>query len=243
MLTPLGTMSILTIPSDNGTWATMLYASSKDKPLRRFKDPEVFDRVVRSSPQHAHWLDGTPISDMATMVGVSDRTRTFVIDGEPVVTGMLTIADAAACTNPSVGRGMSLGLIHTEVMRDTVRSHLDDPLALATEFARRTTAEVDTWHHATRALDRARVAEMQALADGIDLPADPTTGIGNVLARGAGVDLTIARAMGEIQGCLAHADEVLSRPGLFEHLLSLDLGDPQGMSTGPTRAQLLDLVS
>ena len=133
---PCGSISLLTIPSDNCTWSTTIYTASDDAPLRPVRDPDVFERVWRAFPDHAQWLDGEPISDLATMSGTVDRTRRFVVDGAPVATGMLTIADAHACTNPSIGRGMSLGLMHTVAMRDVVREHLGDPVALALAFTR-----------------------------------------------------------------------------------------------------------
>ena len=64
-----------------------------------------FERVVRECAGYAPWLDGEPISDMVSMSGIVDRTRHFVVDGAPVVTGMVSIADAHACTNPSIGGG------------------------------------------------------------------------------------------------------------------------------------------
>ena len=143
ILSPLGSISILCIPSDNGTWATTLYAASSDAPMRRLRDPDVFERVVRACPLHAHWLDGEPISEISSMSGVVDRTRRFVVDDVPVVTGLLSIADAHACTNPSIGRGMTLGLMHTVVMRDTVRTHIDSPVELAKAFDAATVTEID----------------------------------------------------------------------------------------------------
>ncbi|MGD9796365.1 MAG: FAD-dependent oxidoreductase, partial [Acidimicrobiia bacterium] len=214
-LTPFGSMSILTIPSDNGTWSVTLYASSDDAPLRRFREPEVFDRVVRSCPAHAHWLDGTPISELASMTGVVDRSRHFVVDGRPVVTGMVTVADAAACTNPSLGRGMSIGLMHTVVMRDAVRAHLDRPGDLAMAFDDATRSVIEPWHDATRAMDRARNAEMRAIATGTEVVNDPTLAISAALGTAVTMDPVAARAFGELQGCLALPMEVFSRPGLL----------------------------
>ena len=68
------------------------------------------------------------------MSGVVDSTRRFVVDGTPVAKGILTVADAHSCTNPSIGRGITIGLRHTVVARDAVRVHLDDPVALALAF-------------------------------------------------------------------------------------------------------------
>ena len=185
MLTAAGSMSLLTIPSDNGTWSLTLYGASDDTPLRRFRDPEVYDRVVRAFPLHAHWLDGEPISEVASMTGVVDRSRRYVVDRVPLATGIISIADAWACTNPSLGRGMSIGLIHTALARRVVGDHLDDPEALALAFDAGTRAEVEPWHDATRELDRARVAEMRAHAAGVEPPSSPVLDLSVALSAAA----------------------------------------------------------
>lgn len=242
ILTPFGSMSVLTIPSDNGTWSTMLYASSRDKPLRRFRDPDVFESVVRECPNHAHWIDGEPISEMASMAGVADRTRTFLVDDEPVVTGMVSIADAAACTNPSIGRGMSLGLMHTVLMRDLIREHLEDPRQLPHEFGRRTASEIGPWHEATRQIDRGRVEEMQAVADGREVEATPERQIGAALVAASELDLAVARSWAEVVGCMTPVDEVLAREGLLERAIEVAATAPDPVA-GPDRARLLEIVS
>jgi hypothetical protein len=38
-----------------------------------------------------------------SMVSGADRLRSYVVDGAPVVTGMVSVGDAWACTNPSLG--------------------------------------------------------------------------------------------------------------------------------------------
>lgn len=242
ILTPFGSMSILTIPSDNGTWSTMLYASSDDKPLRRFRDPDVFEAVVRSSPRHPHWVDGEPISEMASMVGVADRSRSFMIDGEPIVTGLATIGDAAACSNPSLGRGMSFALMHAALLRDVVCEQPDEPLELARAFGRRTESEIGSWHESTRQIDRGRAEEMRTIAAGQEAEATPERQIQAAFAAAATVDLTAARAWSEIVGCLASVSEVLGREGLLEHVIDVaaTVDDP---FPGPDRAQLLDILS
>src|SRR5680860_196805 len=120
LLAPYGSFSILTLPADNDTWSVTLYCLSDDKPLRAFRDPDVYERVVRACPVHAHWLEGEPITELRSMAGIVDRHREFVVDGRPVATGILTVADASSCTNPSLGRGITLGLMHVEVMRACV---------------------------------------------------------------------------------------------------------------------------
>jgi 2-polyprenyl-6-methoxyphenol hydroxylase-like FAD-dependent oxidoreductase len=243
ILSPLGSISILCIPSDNGTWATTLYTASSDVPMRRLRDPEVFDRVVRELPLHAHWIDGEPISEVSSMSGVVDRTRRFVVDDVPVVTGMLSIADAHACTNPSIGRGMTLGLMHTVVMRDAVRTHIDSPVELAKAFDAATVAEIDPWHAATRDLDRTRIAMVEAAAEGHELELGPAEQIGAAMVAASRFDEQSARWFGEIQGCLAFPMDVVSREGVLDHVLTITAGLEPEPIPAPTRRRLLELVS
>jgi 2-polyprenyl-6-methoxyphenol hydroxylase-like FAD-dependent oxidoreductase len=243
ILSPLGSISILCIPSDNGTWATTLYAASSDAPMRRLRDPEVFERVIRACPLHAHWLDGEPISEISSMSGVVDRVRRFVVDDVPVVTGMLSIADAHACTNPSIGRGMTLGLMHTVVMRDAVRAHIDSPVELAKAFDAATVAEIDPWHAATRDLDRARIAMMEAAAEGREIELGPAEKIGVALLAATRFDEQSARWFDEIQQCLAFPMDVLSREGALDRVLTVTAGTQPEPIPGPDRKRLLELVS
>src|SRR5439155_7399348 len=89
------------------------------------------------------------------------------VDGEPVVTGLLTVADSWACTNPSLGRGMSIGLIHAVALRDHLRdADLADHAGTATAWAAVTDEKVEPWYQTTLHFDRNRLAEIEALADG-----------------------------------------------------------------------------
>ena len=80
-------------------------------------NPEKFDKVVRACPLHADWLDGKPITDVLPMAGILDKYRRFIVDGEPVATGFAAVGDAWACTNPSAGRGLSVGLMQAQRLR------------------------------------------------------------------------------------------------------------------------------
>jgi 2-polyprenyl-6-methoxyphenol hydroxylase-like FAD-dependent oxidoreductase len=238
-----GSISLLTIPSDNGTWSTTIFSVSNDAVMRAVRDPAVFERVWRAFPDHAAWLDGEPISDMATMSGVVDRARRFVVDDAPIVTGMLSVADAAACTNPSLGRGMSLGLLHTVVMRDAVRHHGTDPVELALAFDAATAEQLDPWHQATREIDRGRIEEMRAAIDGRELVATPEGQIAAALAGAGAFDEDAVRWFAELATCLTLPTELFSRPGVFDRVLELAPLVPPPAAYGPDRRQLLDLVT
>lgn len=243
VLTACGSISLLTIPSDNGTWSTTIYTASDDKPLRAVREPETFERVWREFPEHRHWLDGEPISDLATISGTVDRSRCFVIDGAPVATGMLTIADAHACTNPSIGRGMTIGLMHTVVMRDVVREHLDDPATLPLAFDAATQAQIHPWHEATASIDRGRSAELRAAIAGVPFKPPPEAAIGAAMAAATATDEDALRWFSEVLGCLALPMDVLSRPGVFERVLELAAVQQPAPAYGPDRTRLLELIA
>jgi 2-polyprenyl-6-methoxyphenol hydroxylase-like FAD-dependent oxidoreductase len=242
-LTPCGSISLLTIPSDNGTWAATIYTASDDKPMRRVRDWDVFQRVWRSFPDHAHWLDGEPIGELESMSGAVDRSRRFVVDGRPIVTGMLTIADAHACTNPSIGRGMTIGLMHTTIMRDAVRAHLDDPVRLALAFHAASEEQVGPWHEATRAIDRGRMVEMRAAIDGRVLEPAPEAAMAAALAQATRTDEDALRWMAEIVLCLALPLDVFSRPDVFVRVLELGAAAGPPEPYGPDRTRLLEMCS
>ncbi len=242
-LAAYGTFSVLTLPADNGTWSVTLYGLSDDKELRRFRDPDVHERVVRACPLQAHWLDGEPISEMKSMAGVVDRHRRFVVDGKPCATGLLSVGDASSCTNPSLGRGITLGFIHVELLRREIARHAHDHVALAMGFDEATETEMRPYHDATTALDRRRVAEMRALLAGETIDPDPATQITNVLSAAGAFDATCARAYGEIFNLYAVPDEVLARPGMYDHVMSLADKIPTDPLPGPSRQELLALLS
>jgi 2-polyprenyl-6-methoxyphenol hydroxylase-like FAD-dependent oxidoreductase len=243
LLTPFGSFSLLTLPADNGTWSVTLYGLADDKPARRFREPDVFERVVAELPLHAHWLDGEAITEMASMVGPVDRERSYVVDGVPCATGVLTVADAHSCTNPSLGRGMSLGLMHVEILRESVKAHLDDPTALAIAFHERTKAELQPYHDATTRVDRRRVDEMRIYRDGGTPQPTPEERLTDVLIGNAAADPVMARSYGDIMGCNALAEEVLARPGVFDRLLELGDGPAPQPAPGPSRERLVELVA
>ena len=109
VLMPLGTISVLTLYGDNGTWSVTIYASSKDAPLKALRDGDCFARVIGACPLQAHWLDGQPVTGVLPMAGITDRYHRFVVDGAPVATGFAAVGDAWACTNHRAGAGSASG--------------------------------------------------------------------------------------------------------------------------------------
>jgi hypothetical protein len=181
------------------------------------------------------------------MSGDLDRYRRFVVDGSPVATGFVAIADAWACTNPSAGRGLTVGFLHARQLRDVVREAGDNPRALAEEFDRRTEAEVTPWYDAQIALDRTRVAEMDALRAGRH-PPPPVDELARAilsLLSTIMADPDLFRVAMEYIGTVTPVQKLLRRPDVVERIRAVRqaLQDrPPMPMPGPNRDQLLELV-
>ena len=75
---------------------------------------------------------------------------------------------------PLRGRGLRVGLIHAQQLRDVVREHLDDPTRFARAWDETTERLVARFYWEQISADRVRVAEIAALREGVPPPApDP----------------------------------------------------------------------
>jgi 2-polyprenyl-6-methoxyphenol hydroxylase-like FAD-dependent oxidoreductase len=174
LFTILGTIAILTLPGDNGTWSVTIMTAAGDQPLKALRHPDTWMKVVRACPFQAHWLDGEPITDIEAMSGVLDRYRPLRRRRSAGGDGIPRVADAWASTNPSAGRGVTVGFMHAVALRDVLRDRVDDPLALTLDFDAATEARVTPWYHSQIAVDRARFAQIEALRAGRE-PGHPPT--------------------------------------------------------------------
>lgn len=240
VLTQLGSFTLLTLSGDNNTWSLTVFVATADPVLKAFRDNDLFSSVIRECPLHAHWLDGTPITGVLPYAGVLDRYRRFVVDGRPVATGFAAVGDAWACTNPSAGRGLSVGIIHAQVLRNAVRKHIDDPMAFAFGYDQETEATVAPFYWNQINADRHRIAEMAALRDGLEPPPpDPRV---VRFATAAMRDADVFRAMMETVLCLATPQQVLARPDIAAKVAALGTDDVFRMP-GPDRTRLIELLS
>jgi flavin-dependent dehydrogenase len=245
LLSALGSFSLLTLPADAQTWSVTVYVSSHDQVMKGLRDPERWTRVVAACPRHAHWLDGEAITDVAPMAGIVDRFRRLVVDDVPVVTGVIAVGDAWACTNPSLGRGIALGLQHAVVTSDVIANHSDGPRELAVAHDEVTQARLTPWYRHTIGLDRARAAAIRAEIDGVPLEVsdDPAAVVGRAFPMAAVQDADVFRAFLEIAGVLTQPQEVLARPGLREKIVDLAAGVEPPPVAAPSRAQLLEMMA
>jgi 2-polyprenyl-6-methoxyphenol hydroxylase-like FAD-dependent oxidoreductase len=241
-----GTVDSLTLPADNGTWAVVLVTGSKDTALRSLREAARWEAVVRSLPPVAHWLDGIPMEDeVQVMARLEDRYRGFVVDGGPVATGVVAVADAWACSNPANGRGASIGMLHALTLRDQLRAvGLDDPAAFADAFHAATAETVEPWYRTTLTSDRHRLGEIEAGIRGAAYDTqDPAYQLERALDAAFRRDPDCMRANFDIRCVLRTPAEVFARPGLRDKTLELGSDWRDEPPPGPTREEILALAS
>lgn len=245
LLQSYDSLSVLTLPADNGTWSVVLTTSSRDKALRVLREPARWHAALARYPLAAHWADGEPISGVDVMAGIEDRYRRLVIGGQPAATGVVAVGDAWACTNPSLGRGAALALVHARLLRDLLRE--TDP-ADHDKFARRfgelTAQAAEPLYRATLWYDRHRLAEIDADIAGRPYhPDDQRWLISKALFAASLADPDLTRAYSAVASFIATPEEVLASPGVLDRVIALGMNAPQYPLPGPSRGELLGAIA
>ncbi|GIJ59373.1 hydroxylase [Virgisporangium aurantiacum] len=237
-------LTVLTLPADNGTWSVVLATSKRDAALRALRDPHAFDAALARYPLAAHWRDGEPISGVEVMAGIEDRYRRLAVDGEPVATGVVAVGDAWACTNPTLGRGTSIGLLHARVLRDVLREvDPQDHDKLARRVDEQTTALVEPLHRMTVWYDRHRLAEIDADIAGVGYHTDDERwAISKATFAASLADPAIARGYQSLASLLTTPADLYAEPGMLDRIVELGMRAPRYPLPGPDRRELLAAV-
>jgi len=244
--TPFESFSLLTLPGDNETWSITIFTAAGDQPLKNLRHEPIWTKAIAACPLHAHWLSGEPITPVLAMSGIVDRYRRFTVDGSPIATGFAAVADAGMCTNPSAGRGLTVGFLHARCLRDALRAAGDNPRRFVEEFDRRTELEIAPWYHAQIASDRARFAQLEATRSGTPIPppGELARKIGTLMMT-MGADPDLFRAALEYVGTLTPVQAILDRPDVQERIgavMGAMKNRPPPQIPGPDRKQLLAIV-
>ena len=117
----LGYMGFATFPGEHDSWCLALSVPPWDDDLRAIRREPAFMAAARSIPAVLPMIEASvPTTDVLLMGELRNRTRSVVTDGEPIVTGLLSIGDALTQTDPSYGWGLSIGLQHAVRLAELV---------------------------------------------------------------------------------------------------------------------------
>ena len=250
----LGYVKYGTFVGDNRTFSVTLAVPSDDEELRRrLSDPVTFDEAARTLPVTAPWLDGRaePItSSVHLMAGLLNKWSDYVVDGEPVVTGLIPIGDAVVCTNPLYGRGCSTAYWSAQLLTSAIAEHPDDPRAIAVAYDDALRAEIHPWYRSSVEQDREARRVSAAILAGDDPygdASDPRSFTRSVLRDGLAPalrsDQVVLRAFVRNLNLLSSPDALLTDTDfgarVFAVLQTKDQRPPEP-SLGPaTRAEFL----
>jgi 2-polyprenyl-6-methoxyphenol hydroxylase-like FAD-dependent oxidoreductase len=237
-------VSALSLPCDNGTWGVGFVTSSRDKRLHALRETAAWERALALFPTVAHWGAGLPITGVQAFGGLEDRYRRFVVDDTPVATGLVAVGDSWACTNPSLGRGATIGLLHSCALRDLLRVvGPDEREKFAIRFDEVTETVVAPLYRMTVGFDRHRLAEIDGDIAGRPYQTDDRRwAMAKALDAAALDDPTALRARSSIMSLIATPDEALADPDLRDTVLARGAGAPRYPAPAPGRAELLAAI-
>ena len=161
-----------------------------------------------------------------------------------MATGVVSVGDAWACSNPSLGRGASIGLVHGIMLRDLLRdADLGDPMGFAAAFAAATDATVMPWFLWTRRQDRQRIAEISSGIRGEPYePADEEEELERSLTSATAKDPDLLRHVIAAAMVLEPLDAALSDPTTVARIRELGSGWRDDPLVGPDREALLAIA-
>lgn len=240
--------SFLVFPADSRTFSIAITVSTADPLRHALMDPDVFPRVMAAVPIIAPWIDvGVPTDPPRVWVHARDNWRRLVDGQGPVVAGLLLLGDAAMNTSPTFGRGISLGLMHAQLLADELERALGDPEGAVARFEEATTEHLGVWFESQKVIDRGRVELMaRGMRGGLPHPVTaPIEKLVVALEILSDRDAVVAAATRRVHNLLITPRQLLSDRNVLRPVLAFSrdttaLTPP--MSLGPDRATFEQLV-
>jgi 2-polyprenyl-6-methoxyphenol hydroxylase-like FAD-dependent oxidoreductase len=130
----LGYIAFAGFYGDNRTFSITFGIPTNDRELMTMRDNDAWEAAIRTLTPLAPWTTeglAEPITGVESMARLRNRIRRFVVDGQPVATGLVVIGDAAVATNPWYGKGCSQAGIAAVALSDALAKHGRDRVALA----------------------------------------------------------------------------------------------------------------
>jgi 2-polyprenyl-6-methoxyphenol hydroxylase-like FAD-dependent oxidoreductase len=237
-----GSIGLLFLPADRGTVGVGLIASSKDSELRALRHEGAWRAALELIPNGDAVLQGEALTPIVTMAGIEDRWRRFVVDGEPIATGVVSVADAWAATNPTLGRGISLGARHAVALRDVVRERgAEDHANVTTAFDAVTQERFTPWYEATIWHDRHRLADLDDAMTDTEREPDPEWENYRRFEASTNADPELVLRMFDGLHLRETPLELVRDEAIVAKLDAMGAKVPP--PTGPSRRELLDAIS
>ncbi|HYS34808.1 MAG TPA: FAD-dependent monooxygenase [Pseudonocardiaceae bacterium] len=231
---------------DNRTFSISVGVLPGDHELKALREEAAFTAAIRATPLLAGWVapgNSEPISPVYSMGGLDNSLR-LPEPGQPLVRGFYGLGDAVCTTNPSYGRGISLGLSHAFGLADLLDEHPEVDAEQATEFAKRTEHLVRPWWEEAVANDRGRAGLWEATLAGV-APQRPPAGMvtfGTAVAAST-QDAEVWRRVANVMMMLAPPSALYGDEDIRQRVGRALAGGPPPQLPGASRADLVNAVS
>jgi flavin-dependent dehydrogenase len=151
------------------------------------------------------------------------------------------VGDAWAATNPTLGRGISIGSRHARLLRDVVREvGTDDHEKLVRRFDEETQTHQTPWYRSTVWHDRHRTADFQQAIAGTERQPDELWDRFLAFEHAAFGDMALLPHFLSTFRLDRRSEDILTDPEVVAHL---EAAGHQPRTTGPTRAELLSAIA
>lgn len=151
---PLDYATVFALGADNDTFSLTVTLSVDDPCRVALRRPDRFEAFLAAVPHSAPWIRaGEPISEISIMSRIENRRRRLTRSDGPIAGGIVSIGDAALHTNPTLGRGISMGLCHAQHLADVAHSAPDDPVGFVDAFSAWTDEHLGIWYDTQVAAD------------------------------------------------------------------------------------------
>jgi hypothetical protein len=243
-------LMVIGFTGDHDTYAITLASASWDDELRDLRHAWAWDAVVASLPTAAAWTapdTGVPLHNVSTMAGHRNVRRHLVVDGEPLVLGLLPVGDSLCTTNPAYGWGASMALSYAFAACEAFAAGNGDLRRLALDYEAAVAAEADGVYQESAAMDRVRGYRWR----GEPVPAEDEDEaerqslIEEGIVQGMLRDAVLGRAFLRRANLLDPPRGILDDPEVLERATAMRAkfrGRPQS-SSGPTRDELVATIA
>ncbi|ALG08674.1 FAD-dependent oxidoreductase [Kibdelosporangium phytohabitans] len=227
---------------DNKTFSISFGILPDDTALKGLRNEEAFTAAVRATPLLAGWVapgNSEPISPVHAMGSLDNSLRL----PQPVQ-GFFGIGDSVCTTNPSYGRGVSLGLQHAYLLADMLDEHPEVGPKQAQAYVELTERLLRPWWEEAIINDRGRAAMWEATVAG-QPPQRPPAGVVNfgIAVAASTKDEEVWRRVANVMMMLKTPDTLYQDPEIKARIGKALAGGPPPQLPGASRADLVDVVA
>jgi 2-polyprenyl-6-methoxyphenol hydroxylase-like FAD-dependent oxidoreductase len=219
-VTALDRANVVGFTGDHGTVGLLVAPHAEADEFKVLRHDWAWDAFLGAMPRWAPWVDPAnvePLTGVSFMGRHQNVLHQFVVDGRPLVHGLLPVGDSLCTTNPQYGWGASMTLTYAFAAADAMIAHPGDPVAMALAYHTQVHDEAAAVFSESAAIDR---MQLRTWRNEPTPPEDRDVVERQMLLRGVAAGATHHPALGRAQlrrsGLLDGWNEILDDPEVLE---------------------------